>query len=192
MTIKVINNSQEIYPITNEVGGYETIDSLKTAPLNGGDTWVGVSCLFNFNGATARKVKYIEIIDLANQKDFWNPIVSIIQKTENCVEAAMRTRDFINEKRNVFFKSDKYFDNFSVNFSNEIKNNVSWLSNQDSYQWIRQIILGNRFKYTQLDLRNADQVNEFRQSLYKDKIHNISEEELIVYISLEDGESFDK
>jgi len=164
-SIQILNRSQQIYPVTNEVGQEETIGLLKTSPSTGGDTWVGVSCLFNFNGAAARKVKYIEVIDLGDQKIFWDPITSIIRETEDYKVAAGRVRDFIGEKAGVFFKDRKYFEKALVTFSDEIKNNVSWLSDRESYQWIRQIILGDRFKYTQVDLRNTDQVKAFRQSL---------------------------
>ncbi|NGX29078.1 MAG: hypothetical protein K940chlam1_01271 [Candidatus Anoxychlamydiales bacterium] len=140
-----------------------------------GNLYIGVSGLYNFNIASIRDLESILIFDASpTVKFFYKNIIKIIKKNSRN-ETLKEIERFIKNNETILFKVEGE-DNISSNairiLNEEIKENLSFLSSDERFMKIKNIILNNQFLFVNLDI--------YKEGSFDDLVDKLTENNLTI------------
>lgn len=163
----------------------------KTIPLEGsssqGNTWVGVSALFNFNAVSqlGSHIKFMILIDHNYLTiKFLSELVSFMSREADRHKVINFIKEYVDgNNKSLFSELDqsellKHSENQIGQLINDIKIGASFLSSDVSYKKIHDLAKSNSIRVVDLDLTNDIAVQDLKEYL---KCHNLIID--ILYIS---------
>ena len=171
-----------LYLNTNEKDQEKTLDMMQRAKIVG-NTYLGTSALFNLNVVAVREnIEYVIIYDRSYAVHlFWQLFIEILKASEDRKNALVRLEKMLKRKEVIFFsKSIRPQERLpallrkrigletSINISklhDEIRSNISFLSDDIRYDRIRELALKGRIKCLRMDLENSTSFEKLASQL---------------------------
>jgi len=155
-----------VYPVTNETGQKETIQTMENLP-SAGNTLIGVSVFFLLNVAAVRgdAIKALMCIDLSSRVEaFWYDFKKVITSSVTIEETTRKVIELVTQKASVYFKDNCSQVPIEL-LKREISEGVSWLSSDERFCRIKRIFAEGRFVFMLADLRNAETTYSIREKM---------------------------
>lgn len=152
------NAQFNVYPVTNELGIEEVKNKLKTKERPEQSLHIGFSGYYNFDVAHERKSDYILCLDISNgTKAFY-------KTTEKLMAISASRLEFVDKlAAKMVKKPHKYYPNPNYNHRTVLADQVKekllstgWLSQDDSFEWIKQKYSEKKIAFIRVDMRDAE------------------------------------
>lgn len=170
-----------VFIVTNEQGQKETLEKLERHKTNG-NTIIGVSGFFTLNAASIRaskvedkakeQIEHIILIDCSKRvHDFWMNMRKIIEKANNHLETAEETKKLLLEKKDFYYggsprhSSETIANGFITRLEDEISSGLSWLSNKERFQKIKDIFDRGNFTCLQVNLCEQEAMDAISETM---------------------------
>lgn len=160
---------------TNESGHREILKEL-ASKLVLGDTLVAVSTFCGLNMAAIRgadladaehRIKYLVFLDISLKVEkFWRQIEGIVSECQTRQEAIGAIKSSIRADYKYYYLSNE--DNLNRHIKRlegEIDSNISWLSTDERYNFIREIFAQKRFIFKRIDLYDSSATEAIASAL---------------------------
>lgn len=157
--------SGPIYVACNEGHYHETLQYLKHLPLVGNGIHIGWACQFNYDVIAIRHPQQAIICDInSGMHHLYEKINELIKLNNN-------KKDFL-EQLNEFLNHPEVAENLSYNYEYRspgellkfLTHEDSWLSSDESYEYVRTMHIEGRITYLALDITNdSGYFTELRQ-----------------------------
>lgn len=188
-----------LYITTNEKNLAETDQLLTTHPLRENSIHIGCASWHNLDIMCKRKSKFGLIVDFnPKNAEFIKKTIEIVQASESRKVFVSNMIAYLNSlegmERDIFFHKDQ--DGLPTQrIEKELLREGSWLQNQESYEFIKNLASSDRITAITEDIKNHKKFSEIRE--YLDAHHILVD---TVYLSnicnfmetVDDQESFAK